>query len=188
MARLGDDAARAATAGADDAARAAASVTDDAARAGTDGIKVTGRGEPAKRLLPGEGDVGTFRQLTRSGKPGDDITPHHMPSDTYMKRHLTDGEPTFPGYNRNGGVSMNMEQPHPGTGGRHRRTSSYGTSPDLSVNPRDALARDIRDARRIYQEDGLYSPQVRSSLREVIRQNRAVWPQQFGRPPTPPPR
>lgn len=33
--------------------------------------------------------------------------------------------------------------------------------------PRDALARDIIDARNIYIKEGLYTPEIRSGLLEV---------------------
>ena len=118
-------------------------------------------------LRPGEGNVGTYKDLSRAGSKGDNLTPHHMPSDGYMKGR------NAPGYTRDEGVSMNMDQPQ--TGGRHRQTSTYGRSPDLTLSPRDALARDIQDARRIYQRDNLYTPEIRRSLQEVIRQNKAKY-------------
>lgn len=37
---------------------------------------------------------------------------------------------------------------------------------------RTALSRDIQDVRSIYQKQGLYSPEVRSALQEVIQQLR----------------
>lgn len=43
------------------------------------------------------------------------------------------------GYTRNKGIAILMEQPYPGRGGRHRRTQSYGQSPDFSLSPRQAL-------------------------------------------------
>ena len=88
------------------------------------------------------------------------------------------------GIKRNDGVSMNMEQPHPGTGGRHRRTYTYGLSGEklndyLNLSYRDALARDIWDARRIYMKDGLYTPKIRKSLRDVIQLNKELYPELF---------
>lgn len=35
-------------------------------------------------LLPGEGDIGTYRDLLDAGEVGDNITPHHMPSAEYI--------------------------------------------------------------------------------------------------------
>lgn len=45
----------------------------------------------------------------------------------------------------------------------------------------DALARDIMDARRIYMEDCLYTPEIRQSLLEVIRLNKELYPEIFTR-------
>lgn len=69
-----------------------------------------------------------------------------MPADAKMKQS---------GIKRNNAISMNMEQPHPGTGSRHRKTYAYGLSGQklknyLELNNRDALAHDIWDARKIY--------------------------------------
>ncbi len=129
------------------------------------------------RILDGEGNVGTYRDLSDNGSLGDNITPHHMPSDAYMSRNNIDG------YTRNDGISMNMEHPHPGVGGRHRQTATNGSNMTQAqkedywnLTPRDALAHDIRDARRIYQEQGLYNENIRNSLLEVIKQNQTKYP------------
>jgi RHS repeat-associated protein len=143
-------------------------------------LEVTRRGNKAtsgvggntpKTLLPGEGNVGTYKELVKGGSRGDNITPHHMPSAEYMK-----GNYNVP---KNNGVSMNMEQPVPGSGGRHRMTRSYGNGSDLTEAPRDALARDIMDARKVYQNDGLYTPSIRRSLQEVIEMNKRLFPEIF---------
>jgi hypothetical protein len=111
----------------------------------------------------GEGKVGTFDQLIRAGRKGDNITPHHIPSDRHMAQH---------GVSRGKGIAINMEMPAPGSGGRHRQTFTCGTSADVDIAPRDALAAGVRDVRSIYQRDGLYDAYIRGQLREVIRQNR----------------
>ena len=59
------------------------------------------------------------------------------------------------GYSREMGIAIMMEHPLPGKGGRHRQTISYGQSPNLSLLPREALAREISDARAIYRRQGL---------------------------------
>jgi len=134
------------------------------------------------RILDGEGNVGTYRDLRDNGSLGDNITPHHMSSDAYMSRNNIDG------YTRNDGISMNMEHPHPGVGGRHRQTATNGsnitqaqTEDYWNLIPRDALAHDIRDARRIYQEQGLYNENIRNSFLEVIKQNQTKDPGAFGK-------
>lgn len=69
-----------------------------------------------------------------------------------------------PGYTREMGIAIMMEHPLPGKGGRHRQTISYGQSPNLSLLPRETLAREINDARVIYRLQELYTPQIRCSL------------------------
>lgn len=124
-----------------------------------------GSGTP--RLLPGEGRVGRFGDFDDARVTGDNLTPHHMPADSYMRSR---------GVSRDDGIAMQIEQPSPGTGGRHRATRTDGRGADLSETPRQALARDVMDARRIYQDQGLYTPEIRSSLQEVIRQNASAFP------------
>jgi hypothetical protein len=69
-----------------------------------------------------------------------------------------------------------MEHPHPGVGGRHRQTLTYGTKADLGMTARDALAAGIRDARRIYIKDGLYDSYIRNQLQELVQQNKTAHP------------
>ncbi|WP_255763363.1 hypothetical protein [Clostridium butyricum] len=92
------------------------------------------------------------------------------------------------GVKMNDGVSINMEQPSPGTGGRHRLTQTYGrnmtdikkqTYYDLSS--RDALSFDIKDLRRIYKEQGLYTPEVRKGLMDAIKLNKELYPELFNK-------
>jgi hypothetical protein len=126
------------------------------------GTRSAPRIKTKSKLLPNEGKVDTYKELVKSGKRGDNLTPHHMPSAEYMKNQ---------GISKNDGVCMNMEQPSPGVGGRHRLTRSYGSGCDLTETPRKALARDILDVKKIYQDQGLYS-EVRNSLIEVIKKNK----------------
>ncbi|MEK4914357.1 WXG100 family type VII secretion target [Bacillus sp. FSL E2-8887] len=137
--------------------------------------KVNGVNGADKALLTNEGKVGTYKQLVKQGTAFDNITPHHMPSAQKMKQA---------GIKRNDGVSMNMEQPHPGTGGRHRETYTYGLSGEksqayLNLSFREALSHDILDARKIYIKDGLYTAEIREGLREVIKRNKELYPHLF---------
>jgi|KBSSwiStaDraftv2_1062776.scaffolds.fasta_scaffold396879_2 hypothetical protein len=125
----------------------------------------------APALLPGECAVGTFNDLVKKGKRGDNLTPHHIPSDTFMK------EKGVAGYTRGTGICIMMEQP--ATGGRHRQTSTYGRSPDLSQTPKQALDREIADARKIYKDAGLHTPQVEASLQDIRKKNKAAFPGVF---------
>ncbi|WP_264739980.1 hypothetical protein [Cytobacillus firmus] len=132
------------------------------------------RGNP---LLPKEGKVGKFKELAKQGTAFDNITPHHMPSAAKMKQAEV---------KRNDGVSMNMEQPHPGVGGRHRKTYTYGLNgikldEYLRLSYRDALAHDILDARRIYMKDGVYTPEIREGLLQTIRKNKDLYPELFNK-------
>jgi hypothetical protein len=130
---------------------------------------------PAARpsLLPGEGAVGTYDDLVKAGSKGDNITPHHIPSANRMAQE---------GVSKADGIAINMEQPFPGVGGRHRATFTYGSQADLALSPRDALAAGIRDARKIYQADGLYTPEIRASLKELIESNKTHHPSIFAKP------
>jgi hypothetical protein len=126
-------------------------------------------------LLPGECRVGSFKALDRLRIKGDDITPHHIPSDAFMKKH---------GVSRNDGISIYMEQPP--AGGRHRKTRTYGghmtpaqRDAYYKMSPAQALQHDIDDARNIYREQGLLTPKVEDALQEVIRQNKATFPHLF---------
>jgi nucleoid-associated protein YgaU len=124
----------------------------------------------ATPLLPGELDVGTYGDLKKAGSTGDNITPHHIPSAAHMETV---------GVSKADGLSINVEMPVPGTGGRHRRTFTYGTDADVAMSSRDALASGVRDLRRIYQQDGLYSPKVREALQKLIADSKAKYPQHF---------
>ena len=47
--------------------------------------------------------------------------------------------------------------------------------------PRDALAHDIMDARNIYMQDGLYTPEIRNGLQQMIRDSKSLYPNLFGK-------
>jgi hypothetical protein len=119
-------------------------------------------------LLPGELQTGTYRGLLDAGNKGDDLTPHHMPSAEFMKQF---------GVTRDQGVALMME--HPAVAGRHRETRTYGVSPNLGESPREALAHDIRDVRRIYRAAGVYNDATRDALREIIYLNKLWFPHLF---------
>jgi hypothetical protein len=70
---------------------------------------------------------------------------------------------------------MMMEHPVPGAGGRHRQTLSYGQSPDLSLTPRQVLAREIQDLRALYQRQSVYTIGIRESLQSLVDLNKSAW-------------
>lgn len=119
-------------------------------------------------LLPGEGAVSSYGQLIKIGRRGDNLTPHHIPSNAFMLAKV-------PGYTRDKGIAIMMEHLSPGMGGRHRQTLSYGKSPNLSLSPRQALAREVWDVRSIYRRQGIYTPEIRRSLQQVIQGNKFLW-------------
>lgn len=112
--------------------------------------------------------MGRYGDLLKLGRRGDNLTPHHVPSNGYMLVKAS-------GYTRNLGLAIMMEHPVPGAGGRHRQTLSYGQSPDLSLQPRQALAREIQDLRSLYQRQGIYIEEIRRSLRLLMHLNQATW-------------
>ncbi|SHO55717.1 RHS repeat-associated core domain-containing protein [Vibrio quintilis] len=127
-----------------------------------------------KQLVTGELEVDEYGELS-PGVVGDNLTPHHMPSNKYVREKL--------GGKTEEGISMMMEQISPGKGGRHRKTRTYGgkgrKSELMKETPRNALARDIFDVRSIYLEDKLYGEKVRNSLKLVIAKNKKKWPGVF---------
>jgi len=146
-----------------DAAGDVARRVDDVVEATTD--------VPGNRLLPGELEFGEFGKL--GGEVGDDITGHHMPPAGYMRQKY--------GIAPGDALAMNMEHPFPGKGGRHRATRTYGrpTSEFIGEMPRQALARDIADVRRIYMEQGLYTPDVRRILLDYVALSKQKFPELF---------
>jgi hypothetical protein len=128
-------------------------------------------------LLPGEGNVGSYRDLLDAGSRGDNLTPHHVPSDAYIKQH---------GIAKSEGICINMEQPL--NGGRHRRTKTCGRNMTDSereayykLSPKEALEHDIQDARRIFREEGKLDAKMEQKLQEVLDQNKAKFPNLYGR-------
>ncbi|WP_430488071.1 hypothetical protein [Priestia flexa] len=118
-------------------------------------------------LLPNELNHGKFGKLPN--EKGDNITGHHMPSNKYMQEEFE--------IKTKDSYAMFLEHPHPGQGGRHRRTFTYGLSKRtraedfdlyMSLKPRDSLVFDINDLRRIIKEDGLYNNENREKLKEYI--------------------
>jgi hypothetical protein len=83
------------------------------------------------------------------------------------------------GYTRDAGIAMMMEHPVPGAGGRHRQTLSYGQSPDLTLLPRNVLARETKDLRLIYQRQRLYGAKIRKGLQQIVQMNRGTWTDVF---------
>jgi len=128
----------------------------------------------SKKLLPNEGDIGTYKDLIKAGSPSDDIIPHHVLSKEFLVRKLEwDSKKA-----KNDGMAMNVEQPK--TGGRHRRTETYGRKMTndskayyYSLESRDALVFDLLNLRKIHMEDNVYKEML-PNLREYARQARGI--------------
>jgi toxin YxiD len=69
-------------------------------------------------ILPNELDVGTYKDLRQAGTPGDNITPHHIPSAEHMKKQ---------GVKHTDGITINMEHKYPSNKGRHPDTFTFGS-------------------------------------------------------------
>ncbi len=68
---------------------------------------------------------------------------------------------------------------------RHGLTRTYknGNKEVLKQNetPREALARDIADYKKISQDNGLYGQKTRDALKEVIKQNKEKFPNLYNK-------
>lgn len=139
----------------------------------SNGKKVTNVKKKAKsKLLLGEGQAGTYGDLTRGRVSGSGLSAHHMPQDSFMILY---------GVARNDGIAMNMEHPlkRGKKKGRHQRTRTYGRSPNNSAKPRDELNADISDVRAIYRDDGLYDTKIERALQKVRNLNLRRFAQKF---------
>lgn len=84
-----------------------------------------------------------------------------------------------PPQGRLGPISRSSDSFCYGTRHRHRKTRTYGKQPNLNSTPRQELAKDVQDVRKIYQQEELYTPQVRESLQKVIDMNKKAFPDIF---------
>lgn len=131
-------------------------------------IVQTATKDTTKPLLKKELKVGTYGKLKQSPERGLDY--HHMPSTKQIEKY---------GVKKDGGIAIGMEHD------RHSLTRTYksGNKSILKENeaPRNALAKDVRDAKQIYQHNGLYHKNVRESLKDVIKQNQEKFPELYNK-------
>jgi hypothetical protein len=129
-----------------------------------------------KALRPGEGKVGSYVDIKGSNPKRSGLAAHHMPSANYMEKL---------GIDYLDAIAMNVEHPLIKTTpiGRHQQTRTYGGKSKIEsgLAPRDELAADIHDMRKIYQRDGLYTTDIKDSLLEVIEKNKTTFPELFGK-------
>lgn len=99
------------------------------------------------------------------GEQTEQLDAHHMPSNNYMKNK---------GVSKEDGVAIEMQP------ARHTQTRTYGNKnkyPELlNETPREALGRDIKDVKKVYQENGQYNAKVREALQEVVKKNKEQFP------------
>ena len=116
-------------------------------------------------LLPNELQIGSYKDLLKKYGPAGKtlLTPHHMASAEFMLRNY--------GVDKNDGLSMLVETTYKNSGGRHGKTSTYGTSSMeyYNLTPRQALARDVNDMRNILKDQGLYDKYAKRQLKEYIK-------------------
>lgn len=126
-----------------------------------DGIK-----DSTKPLLKNELKVGKYGTLKQSPEKGLDY--HHIPSTKQIEKY---------GIKKDDGIAMGMQHD------RHTLTRTYknGNKQILRENeaPRDALAKDIKDNKQIYKDNGHYNNNIRDSLQNVIKQNKEKFPELY---------
>ena len=78
------------------------------------------------------------------------------------------------GVDTKNGFAMLLETAYRNKGSRHGKTQSFGRPSEaykawyLSLSPRDALANDLKDLRRVLQSEGLYDENARESIRKYL--------------------
>jgi hypothetical protein len=134
------------------------------------------------KLLPGEGLVGTYGELSKVGSKGDNVTPHHMPQDKYMAEKLK-GNPGGETWVYSEGVCINMYHPVPKPKqGRHFFTRTYGAfgnPPRFHEKPMEALQKDIANVRAVYQKDNLLDGRIENALARLHALNVKNYPKLF---------
>jgi hypothetical protein len=127
-----------------------------------------GKSAPKAEKPAAVGDAKKYRGLKEDEVPRDNIDVHHMPSKAYMEKH---------GIKKGDGIAMNMKKED------HALTRTHGNRSNAQSNlePRDELAADIRDVRKIYQKKKSYTPEIRKGLRRVIKENEKEFPHLFGK-------
>ncbi|MDR0740695.1 MAG: hypothetical protein LBF34_03230 [Puniceicoccales bacterium] len=91
-----------------------------------------------------------------------------MPSKAYTGKH---------GVKEGDGIAMNMRRED------HALTRTHGNRSNARSNlkPRDELAADVRDVRKICQDKGRYTPGIRKGLQGVIKKNEEKFPHLYGK-------
>lgn len=108
--------------------------------------------------------VGRYKDLSNTDGPYadkyDDVEAHHLVSDLYLQKY---------GIHRDSGIAINMHKD------RHSGTPTYKAGHKLipeyfELDPREALAFDLKQVRKIYRDAGFDRKEVNDAVREVIKQ------------------
>ncbi len=122
--------------------------------------------DSTKPLLKKELDVGIYKDQRLNPEKGLDY--HHIPSAKQIEKF---------GIKRNDGVSIGVQSD------RHSLTRTYGNGNKkiLKENEtiRDSLARDIKDLKQIYKDNGLYNKDTRNALKKVIEKNKEKFNEKY---------
>lgn len=80
------------------------------------------------------------------------------------------------GVDKNDGLSMLVETTYKNPGGRHGKTETYGTSSMeyYNLTPRQALARDVNDMRKILKKQELYDKYAKQQLKDYIKKQENI--------------
>lgn len=124
----------------------------------------------SKAILKKELTVGKYGKIGKQREPNLDY--HHIPSTKQIEKY---------GINKKDGVSIGVQHD------RHGLTRTYknGNKKILKDNEtmRESLARDVKDMRKIYRDNGLYNNNTREALKEVIKQNKESFPSHYKKVP-----
>ena len=124
--------------------------------------------DSTKPLLKNELKVDKYSKLKQNPEKGLDY--HHIPSTKQIEKS---------GIKKGDGIAIGTQHD------RHGLTRTYknGNKEVLKQNekPREALARDIADYKKISQDNGLYGQQTRDALKEVIKQNKEKFPNLYNK-------
>jgi hypothetical protein len=116
------------------------------------------------------GNARTYKELTKNAPDGgfnDGREAHHIPSKAFMEKH---------GISRKEGLAVMM------TNEQHDKTRTSGSKAkriDPNANPRDELAKDLRDVRKILQEDGDYKLGVNRKMLKEVKNHESKYPNLF---------
>lgn len=120
----------------------------------------------SKPLLKNELKVGKYNKMQQYKEK--DLEFHHIPSTKQIEKY---------GLKKKDGISIGVQRE------RHALTRTHGNGNKKILKNyetmRDALASDIKDMRKIYRENGLYNKETRNALKEVIKQNKESFSNQY---------